>query len=86
MHGDQSLRAEGRDDEPCPGRAGRGLPGPSAACAAVPPRQTTTFGCTMRISASSQGRHAATSRGEGVLCRRRLPEGTHLKCFTALVT
>ena len=35
--------------------------GPMSACAAVAPRQTTTWGRRMRISASSQSLQAATS-------------------------
>ena len=34
---------------------------------------------------SSQGLQARTSVREGFLCRRILPRGSHLKCFTALV-
>ncbi len=60
--------------------------GPSRSCAAVAPRQTTMRGRTAAISASSQGRQAAISREFGFLCSRILPRGSHLKCFTALVT
>ena len=33
-----------------------------------------------------QGYRTVTSPADGVLCRRRLPRASHLKCFTALVT
>ena len=39
-----------------------------------------------RSSASSQGRQAAISREFGFLWMRRLPRGSHLKCFTVFVT
>ena len=59
---------------------------PSSACAAVAPRQTSTRGLTSAISVSSHGRHAATSAALGFAWIRRLPRGSHLKCFTTLVT
>src|SRR5687768_18125226 len=59
---------------------------PSIDCAAVAPRHTTTAGLMERSSASSHGRHAFTSDARGFLWMRRLPRGSHLKCFTALVT
>ena len=60
--------------------------GPKTDCAAVAPRQTSSFGLTSRSSASSQGRHAAISRELGFLWMRRFPRGSHLKCFTVFVT
>ena len=45
-----------------------------------------TRGFTTAISASSHGRQARISAALGFACRRRLPRGPHLKCFTALVT
>ncbi|SPE55271.1 hypothetical protein SBV1_2120009 [Verrucomicrobia bacterium] len=59
---------------------------PSSACAAVAPRQTSTSGFTVPSSASSHGRHAATSLAFGFLWICCCPLGSHLKCFTALVT
>ena len=44
------------------------------------------LGRTAAISFSSQGQQAAISRELGFLCSRILPRGSHLKCFTALVT
>jgi len=38
------------------------------------------------ISASSQGRQARISIAPGLAWSRFLPRGTHLKCFTTLVT
>ena len=58
---------------------------PSSACAAVAPRQTITRGLVNAISVSSQGRHAAISAPFGLAWMRRLPRGSHLKCFTTLV-
>ena len=60
--------------------------GPRMAAAAVAPKQMTVFGCTICSSASSHGRQAAISLGDGFLWRRRFPTGVHLKCLTALVT
>src|ERR1043166_5531854 len=60
--------------------------GPITACAAVEPRQTIAFGLTTEISEWSQGRHAAISTAFGFLWMRRLPRGSHLKCFTTFVT
>lgn len=59
---------------------------PSRDWAAVAPRQTITLGRMAAISASSQGRQAAISVAFGFLWMRRLPRGSHLKCFTAFVT
>src|SRR5262245_50529853 len=59
---------------------------PRSAWAAVAPRQTTTFGLTTAISLSSHGRQAAISAALGLARIRRLPRGSHLKCFTTLVT
>ena len=39
-----------------------------------------------RYDASTQGLQARISIALGFACRRRLPRGVHLKCFTALVT
>jgi len=58
----------------------------SVAFAAVAPSATMSFGFTASISPSSHWEQASISRCAGVLCRRRLPRGSHLKCFTALVT
>jgi hypothetical protein len=44
-----------------------------------------TLGRTAAISESSQGRQAAISTALGFLWILRLPRGSHLKCFTALV-
>src|SRR5439155_13004256 len=60
--------------------------GPISACAAVEPRQTIARGLTARISASSHGRQALISTAFGFLWMRRLPRGSHLKCFTTFVT
>ena len=58
---------------------------PTSACAGTAPRHTSTRGLTTASSASSHGRQAAISPADGFLCLRRLPCGSHLKCFTALV-
>ena len=58
---------------------------PSSACAAVAPRQTITRGLANAISVSSHGRQAAISAPFGLAWMRRLPRGSHLKCFTTLV-
>src|SRR5579885_2162106 len=60
--------------------------GPSRVRAAVAPRQTSTLGRTSAISASTQGRQARISMAFGLEWMRFLPRGSHLKCFTALVT
>ncbi len=49
-------------------------------------RHTRHRGWMIFSSACHQGRHAAISRLFGFLWSRRLPLGSHLKCFTALVT
>ena len=59
---------------------------PSSDWSAVAPRQTITLGRMAAISASSQGRQAMISTAFGFLWMRRLPRGSHLKCFTAFVT
>ena len=48
-------------------------------------RHTTTRGFTLASSASSHPRQACTSTGLGREWSRRLPRGSHLKCFTAFV-
>jgi len=58
---------------------------PSNACAAVAPDRQQ-LGATTSISASSHGRQALISLMVGFSWIRRLPRGSHLKCFTALVT
>ena len=58
---------------------------PSTARAAVPPIATTSFGRNRTSSTSSQKRQAWISGASGVLWMRRLPRGSNLKCFTALV-
>ena len=50
------------------------------------PRQTITRGLTSASSVSSQGRQALTSPTVGLAWIRFFPRGSHLKCFTALVT
>src|SRR5256714_13188073 len=60
--------------------------GPITACAAVEPRQTIARGLMTSTSASSHGRQALISAAFGFLWMRRLPRGSHLKCFTTLVT
>ena len=57
----------------------------TSALAAVAPSATTSRGRTNATSRSSHQRHADTSSPFGFLCRRRLPRGSYLKCFTALV-
>lgn len=59
---------------------------PKTAFAAVAPKHTMVLGRMIRTSASSHGLQAAISRGDGFLWIRRFPTGSHLKCFTALVT
>src|SRR5438874_2258132 len=59
---------------------------PITDCAALAPSSTTTSGWIARSSASSHGLHALISDMRGFLWMRRLPRGSHLKCFTALVT
>jgi hypothetical protein len=59
---------------------------PSSACAAVAPRHTSARGRTTAISAASQGWQACASPGLGFWWIGFLPRGSHLKCFTALVT
>ena len=59
---------------------------PRRDCAAVAPRQTMTLGRTTSSSASSHGRHAATSDQLGFWWIRRFPRACHLKCLTAFVT
>ena len=58
---------------------------PSSACAAVAPRHRITRGLVNAISVSSHGRQAAISAPFGLAWMRRLPRGSHLKCFTTLV-
>ena len=59
---------------------------PSRACAAVAPRHTIALGFTTAISESSHGRQAVISRKLGLAWILRFPRGSHLKCFTTLVT
>ena len=85
MHGRDDQRRERRRHELA--ALLRHLEGfPSSACAAVAPRQTSTRGLTSAISVSSHGRQAAISPAFGFVWIRRLPRGSHLKCFTTLVT
>jgi len=63
-----------------------GVARPSTACAAVAPMHTMTSGFNVAISASSHPWHAWISIKFGFWWRRRLPRGSHLKCFTAFVT
>ena len=60
-------------------------PAPSKPFAAVAPSSTSTSGLTTRSSSSSHGRHAWISKRLGVLCSRRLPRSSNLKCFTTFV-
>src|SRR5690606_28172790 len=59
---------------------------PNSACDAVAPSVTRTRGFTTASSALSHGLHASISRAFGGWWIRRLPRGSHLKCFTAFVT
>ena len=65
-----------------PGWGRFSLCAPSAAQA---PGAITASGWIRAISPSSQCAHAAASCCDGVLCIRRLPRGSYLKCLTALV-
>jgi hypothetical protein len=59
---------------------------PNTLCAAVAPIATTRSGLIAASSRSYHCRHALISGVFGFWCRRILPRGTNLKCFTALVT
>src|SRR2546426_3402594 len=83
--GDRLLRpARGKEPAAVPEQAEIG--GDDRARADVAPRQTSTSGLIAAISASIQGRQAASSLRRGVWWMRRLPRSTKLKCFTAFVT
>jgi hypothetical protein len=58
---------------------------PLTARSAVAPSATMTRGVSALISAVSQTLQASIWRSCGRLCSRRLPRGSQLKCFTALV-
>ena len=60
-------------------------PGPRSDCTATAPIARITAGLTRVSSASSHGLHAFISLTRGFLWIRRLPRGSQLKCFTALV-
>ena len=60
---------------------------PSSACAAVAPRQTIDARLARaRSRCRATGGTPAISLARGFLWIRRLPRGSHLKCFTTLVT
>ncbi len=58
---------------------------PRSARAAVPPSAITSFGATRRSSSPSHQWQASISLALGLMCNRRLPRGSNLKCLTALV-